>query len=189
MASIAALAGIPAALLAARWQTKAALAQAQTSYWAALDQTRHSARRAAYARLIAEATAFRREAWQEHLAPVASYPAPPSARALATFEALALARLDVPEALVPLVEQINVRAVVLNRLLTLGRADLGDEDIPFGTPGIDVKHACRGLRDAVNAFTDAARENLQAVSHLPLQYPVRSSQPVALAPDHPDGRR
>ncbi|WP_395367007.1 hypothetical protein ACHGLA_36385 [Streptomyces sp. YH02] len=83
-----------------------------------------------------------------------------------TFEALAVVRLEAPDALLPLVEQINVQAVVLNRLMTLGTVDVGEEDELVEFVGTDIKQTCRGLRDAVHDFTDAARASLHAVEPL-----------------------
>ena len=167
IASVAALAGIPAALLAARWQTKAALAQAKTTAQGALDQSRRSAQRAAYARLITEATAFRREAWHERgTVRTFSSPAPLPMSARSTFEALAVVRLEAPDALLPLIEQINVQTVALNRLMTRGTVDASEEDELLEVVGADIKQVCRGLRDALNDFTEAARVSLRAVEPL-----------------------
>ncbi|MET9182910.1 hypothetical protein ABZX88_32555 [Kitasatospora aureofaciens] len=147
IASIAALAGIPAALVAARWQTKTAVAQTHAQHESAVHQHHLAARRASYAALIAQATIFRREAWDraasEPLEPAAMTPA-----ALATFEALALVKLDAPAALLDLVEEVNEQAATLNGYMTCG----GSMD--------DIQAACRELRDAVNAFTKRARESL-----------------------------
>ncbi len=135
--------------------------QAKTTVRASVDQARRSAQRAAYARLITEATAFRREAWHVRDAPPSSPPAPLPVSARGTFEALAVVRLEAPDALIPLVERINVHMVALNRLVTLGTVDAGEGDEWLEGAGTDIKQACRGLRDAVNDFTDAARASLR----------------------------
>ncbi|MEU3405372.1 hypothetical protein ABZ766_15745 [Streptomyces sp. NPDC006670] len=141
IASICALAGIPAALLAAHWQTKSTLAQAEATRRATLEQGVIAARRTAYAKLISEATQLRRLAWHEEYAAVPE-------RAMSTFEAAALARLEAPEGILPLVGEVYERATHLNRILS-------------GQPDREaVVAACRGLRDAVEAFTGAARGDL-----------------------------
>lgn len=141
IASIVALAGIPAALVAARWQTKAALTQADATRRASFDQSRRAARRAAYAKLIAEATQFRRQVWHEEYATA-------SERAMGTFEAVAIARLEAPEEMLPLVGEIYEQAALLKRLTS----DQPDREVVVVT--------CRALRDAVESFTDAARDDL-----------------------------
>ncbi|MEU9074536.1 hypothetical protein AB0D22_07615 [Kitasatospora sp. NPDC048538] len=148
IASIAALAGIPCALLAARWQTKTALARTRAQHDLAVRQHFLAAQRASYAALIAQATIFRREAWDRsqagHIEPAAM-----TAAALATFEALAMVKLDAPAALLDLVEEVNGKAATLNRWMTGG----GSVD--------DIQAACRALRDALDDLTHAARSSLR----------------------------
>lgn len=67
---------------------------------------------------------------------------------MGTFEAVAIARLEAPEEMLPLVGEIYEQAALLKRLTS----DQPDREVVVVT--------CRALRDAVESFTDAARDDL-----------------------------